>query len=83
MPMLVPVSAPVLLPPILPALVGSAAELDLLDNVKLAEQRLREVNITYDEQLTEEDDAVNKHRRVSADLPMQPVGVAPQGALLF
>ena len=86
MPMLVPVPAPVLLPPILPALLGSAAEPDLLDNVKLAEQCLREVNITFDEQrreqLTDEDDAVNKHRPVPGDVPMQPVGVAPQDALL-
>ena len=40
--MLVPMAAPAPLPPVLPTLRGSAAEVELLANVELAEQRLWE-----------------------------------------
>ena len=78
-PMLVPMSAPAPLPPALPALRGSAAEVDLLANVELAEQRLREFNIMYDEQrqklLSDEQGALDNYRRVVGVLPIRPVAL--------
>ena len=78
-PMLVPMSAPAPLPPVLPALRGSAAEVELLANVELAEQRLREFNIMYDEQrqnlLREEQGALDDYRRVVGVLPIRPVAL--------
>ena len=74
--MLVPLLAPATLPPILPALRGSAAESQLLANVELAEQRLWEFNIMFDEQrrklLSDEQGAVDNYRRVVGDLPNRP-----------
>lgn len=75
--MLVPMAVPAPLPPVLPALRGSAAEVELLANVELAEQRLMEFNIMYDEQrqklLSEEQGALDSYRQVVGVLPDRPV----------
>ena len=72
MPMLVPILAPAPLPPIVPSVPGSA---QLLANVELAEERLRQFNIMYEEQrralLTDEADAVSNYRRVVGDLSIR------------
>ena len=76
--MLVPMAAPAPLPPILPALRGSAAEVELLANVELAEQRLWEFNIMYDEQRQKlqnaEQGALDSYRHVVGELPDRPLG---------
>ena len=81
--MLVPMAAPAPLPPVLPTLRGSAAEVELLANVELAEQRLWEFNIMYDEQrkklLNDEQGAVDTYRRVVGNLPIRPDGPSTQG----
>ena len=82
--MMVPMAAPAPLPPVLPTLRGSAAEVELLANVELAEQRLWEFNVMYDEQrqklLNEEQGALDIYRRVVGNLPNRPVGPSTQGA---
>ena len=80
MPMLLPASLPVptTLPPILPPVPGCAAEAQLLANVELAEQHLREFNIMFEEQrnklLFEEDTALANYQRNVGSLPTRPVG---------
>ncbi|CAK0770566.1 hypothetical protein CVIRNUC_003780 [Coccomyxa viridis] len=80
MPMLLPASLPVptTLPPILPPVPGCAAEAQLLANVELAEQHLREFNIMFEEQrnklLFEEDTALADYQRNIGSLPTRPVG---------
>ena len=80
MPMLVPASLPVptTLPPILPTVPGCGAEAQLLANVELAEQHLREFNIMFEEQrnklLFEEDTAMANYHRHVGSLPIRPVG---------
>ncbi|CAL5220041.1 g1988 [Coccomyxa viridis] len=75
--MLVPMAAPAPLPPVLPTLRGSAAEVELLANVELAEQRLWEFNVMYDEQrqklLNEEQGALDIYRCSVGDVPTRPL----------
>lgn len=78
LPMLVPIaSAGISLPPVMPTLPGTAAEAQLLANVELAEQRLREFDIMYDEQrrslLGNEDAALNDYKRAVGSLPVRTV----------
>jgi hypothetical protein len=74
MQMLVPISAPAPLPPVLPSMPSSA---QLLANVELAEERLRQFNIMYEEQrkalLTNEEDAVSNYRHFVGDLPIRAI----------
>ena len=75
--MLVPMLAPAPLPPVLPALRGSAAESQLLANVELAERRLWEFNIMFDEQrqklLSDEQGALASYRQVAGNLAIRPM----------
>jgi hypothetical protein len=77
MPMLVPISAPGPLPPIVPSVPGSA---QLLANVEMAEDRLRQFNIMYEEQrkalLTEEAQAISNYTQIVGDLPIRAVAPA-------
>lgn len=78
--MLLPPSAPVptTLPPILTTLPSCAAEAQLLANVELAEQHLREFNIMFEEQrgklLYDKDTALADYQRHVGSLPIRPVG---------